>query len=72
MIVGELQTKTKQRCGKNRFEIDAPLDGDVATKDIFFALKEAWNIARHTIGGEDMFATSADSDNEDDHLITAA
>lgn len=66
VIIGELQTP--QRCGQSKFQIDTPANGDISTKDIFFVLKEAWNIARHSIGGEDLHnAFSMESDDEGDH-----
>jgi hypothetical protein len=65
VIIGEIQPR--ERCGRGKFEIDAPEDGDKSTKDLFFELKEAWNIARHSIlQGEDDHISGVD---EDDTLL---
>ena len=63
VIIGEIQPR--ERCGRGKFEIDTPRDGDKSTKDLFFELKEAWNIARHSIlHGDGMGAVD-----EDDQLL---
>jgi hypothetical protein len=52
VIVGEIGPR--DRCSsKGRFVIDAPEGGDKSTKDLFFELKDAWNIARQTMMHEE-------------------
>jgi hypothetical protein len=51
IIVGEVQLPERcdwcsSRCG---FTIDAPKDAAKSTRDIFFELKEAWSVARHSM-----------------------
>jgi hypothetical protein len=65
-IVGEIQPR--ERCGRAKFVIDCPLDGDKSTKDLFFELKEAWNVARHSIL-QDPFNNAVDDQDDDDLLI---
>ena len=64
VIIGEIQPR--ERCGRGKFEIDTPRDGDKSTKDLFFELKEAWNIARHSILHGDGGMGAVD---EDDQLL---
>ena len=36
------------------FRLDLPAHGDKTTRDLFFQLKEAWQIARHSVDGADL------------------
>ena len=45
VIIGE----TLQSWGRGRFVIDTPKDGDKSTEDLFYELKEAWSVARHSL-----------------------
>ena len=69
-IIGEVE---KTRCGGGQFTIDTPANGEQSTKDLFFELKEAWNIARHgVLQDETEAAAAADlglEDSDDDPLI---
>lgn len=70
-IIGEVE---KTRCGGGSFAIDTPADGEQSTKDLFFELKEAWNIARHgVLQDETEAAASAELDigdsDSDDQLV---
>eukprot|EP00937_MAST-01D_sp_MAST-1D-sp2_P006444 g6444.t1 len=71
-IIGEVE---RTRCGGGSFAIDTPANGEHSTKDLFFELKEAWNIARHgVLQDETEEAASAeldigDSDSSDGELI---
>ena len=45
-IYGEVSAKS--RCGPDSFIVDCPEGGEKATRDLFFEVKEAWNISRQT------------------------
>jgi cbb3-type cytochrome oxidase subunit 3 len=64
VIIGEV---SRSRCGANRFELDTPANGELQTKDLFFELKDAWNIARHGVmAGDDLLG---DLDEDGDSLL---
>jgi len=73
-IIGEVE---KTRCGGGQFTIDTPANGEQSTKDLFFELKEAWNIARHGVLQDETEAAAAadlglDDSEEDDPLVVGS
>jgi hypothetical protein len=45
VIIGE----TLATWGRGQFVLDTPADGDKTTEDLFYELKEAWSVARHSL-----------------------
>jgi len=56
VIIGEMDGHPRRcipihtclsRFSRRQFKLDCPTDGRVATKDLFYELREAWNFERH-------------------------
>jgi hypothetical protein len=67
--VGPGRTGREQCCGRSKFIIDMPKHSDKPTKDIFFELKEAWHIVRHSVLQEQDDVYDSSMDDSDGLLI---
>jgi hypothetical protein len=69
VIIGEI--KGRERCGsRGKFVIDLPDDGEKSTKDLFFEMKDAWNVARQSANMQEEEEDMQDED-ESDRLMIA-
>ena len=54
VVHGEIMPEPGSSARGGEFAIDLPVTGDKTTKDLFFELKEAWQVARHSAQASDM------------------